>query len=988
MPDGQIATRPINNIATNLKQITCSGRFRKKIVDSNGNKPFLDNTRQNNPVYTNTFQNENPNVGSFWVIETAGTDDAIQSQLYKVVSVEETDDFQYTITGVLHNESKYAVVEENEVLEHRDITNLDLIPSAPQSFAVDNTDTSNVVNYPIEQLYKDKNQVKVRLLVAWKPVLGVNRYELKYRKDNGGFITVELQDPFYTIDDINVSQSAGSSLFDLRVRSISGSGKKSSGVLSLDGVEVFGKNTVPSQVKSDFAASLDPNLGVVLSWTANTPTHPNFSDLDVRGYIIYEGTYGVGTLLGEYNATSVIVPTLPASNTSSQLYSIKAIDDDGNVSNTPRTTTINFLTPNAPATLTGQYQDDNYILSWSASVINGNRFAIKEYEVYQANLLIATVTSLSFTLPVTWSSAQTFKVKARDIIGKESTFITLNVPFDKAAAPNIEYFYEGTKLRLSWAKPTEGNTKIKDYVIKASATNNTDFGNAVDVDVINSESYLLDVNDTNLNTSTSRRFFVAARDANGTIGEIGRTGISNYPDVSLSAPPAPANLTAVIKGISAFVSWDEVPIATDNNGKVNGLPIAFYKIYRENAGTLESAITTPDFQQNGTSITEEVTWSDATQKYFVRAIDVNGNNGLLNSVDFTVAAPSAVTNLRDEVIDNNVLLRWTESSIATNQLPIKHYNIYRDTTSASNLVGQKLGTFTTVFEQVSGSREYILKPVNTAGTEGTQASVVATVNEPPDFVLQQDFTSSFNGTIVNGFADGGGLFFAINSTRTWKQHFDPNNNDTSRTFGVYGGSTVYALPSENTGSYEEIIDTGADIASTRIEASIGVVASETIGSGLTLQPQISTAPNNNGSPGAFTLKGTGSQPDGTLRVLGTNFRFIKIKYNFIGAGNDDLIKVNSIRVKTFLKQITDQGRVTVTQTESQGNGKNVSFTKTFVDIDSIQLTIKGVPTSTSAKYAIYDFQDSANPQNGFKVFLFDSSGNGVAGTVDFTVRGV
>ena len=35
-----------------------------------------------------------------------------------------------------------------------------------------------------------------------------------------------------------------------------------------------------------------------------------------------------------------------------------------------------------------------------------------------------------------------------------------------------------------------------------------------------------------------------------------------------------------------------------------------------------------------------------------------------------------------------------------------------------------------------------------------------------------------------------------------------------------------------------------------------------------------------------------------------------------------------------------------------------------------------------------DFVDSANPQNGFKVFLFDNNGNGVAGTVDFTVRGV
>ena len=42
--------------------------------------------------------------------------------MYKVISVEEQDDFQYTITAVLHNESKYAVVEENEVLEHREAT--------------------------------------------------------------------------------------------------------------------------------------------------------------------------------------------------------------------------------------------------------------------------------------------------------------------------------------------------------------------------------------------------------------------------------------------------------------------------------------------------------------------------------------------------------------------------------------------------------------------------------------------------------------------------------------------------------------------------------------------------------------------------------------------------------------------------------------------------------------------------------------------------
>jgi len=967
LPDGQISQKTINTIDPTNKKITVVDRFRKKINDASGNKPFLDNTRQPNPVYTNTFQNSDPNVGSFWIIETTGTSAAIQSQLYKVVSVEEGDDFTYNVTAVLHNESKYAVVEELETLKHRDVTNLDLIPASPSDWA---TDTGGVT-YPIEQLYKYRDQVKVRVLLGWKPVMGVNRYEVRYQKDSSGFQSVEIQNPTFSIDDISVS-STSASVFDFEVRSISASGKKSSTPLTKSNFSVVGKNAKPSQVSNTFAASLDANLGVVLSWTPIVATYPTFADLDIRGYIIYEGTYGSGTLLGEYKATSVVVPTLPSSSVTNQTYSIKAVDDDGNESTDARTTTISFNNPNSPSTLTGSYQDDNYILNWSASTINGNRFAIKEYEIRQGGSLIATTNSLTFTLPVTWSTDQTFKVRAIDITGRESTDKTLTATFAKASAPNITYSYEGSKIRLSWVKPTEGATKIKDYVIKASSTNNTDFGSATDVDVINSESYLLDVDHTVLNTSTSRRFFVAARDANNTIGNVGRTGITNYPDVSVSPSPAPGNLTAVIKGASAFVSWSEVPLPLVS-GKVNGLPIAFYKIYRENDGA--TSVGTADFQQNGTSITEEVTWTDATQKYFVRAVDINGNDGTLASVNFTVAVPSAVTNLSDEVIDNNVLLRWTESVVGVDQLPIKHYNVYRN--NLSTLVGQKLGTFTTVFEQVGGSFEYILRPVNTAGNEGTQASVVSEVNQPPDFVLTQDFASTFNGTIVNGFADGGGLFFCINGSRTWKQHFDPNNNDTSRTFGVYGGSTVYALPSENSGSYEEVIDTGATIDSTRIEASIGLVAAETIGSGLTITPRIYTSPDNV----TFTDKGLGNS-----NVLGQNFRYIKIRYTFAGANNDDLVKVNSIRVKTFLKRKTDQGRVDVTASESQGSGKQVTFTETFIDVDAIQLTIQG--SSSSAKYAIYDFVDSANPENGFKVFLFDNNGNGVAGTVDFTVRGV
>ena len=985
MPNGQVSKKTVQSIDVVNKKITINGKFQIKINDSNGNSPFLESL-QENPDYIPTFQDTNPNLGSTWVLETTGTSSqTILSQQYKVVSVEEGDDYTFSISAVSHNESKYAAVEQLETLVHRDLTNLDETPSAPERFAVASLSDGTTVNYPIESLYKYRDQIKVRVIVQWKPVEGISKYELIYNQDNKSEIVVTTQSPSFDIDDVNVN-TATSSIFNFQVRSVSASGKKSADTLSTSLI-VQGKNTLPSQVSPDFSGEIDSNLGIRLSWTPLEAVPPSFSDLDIRGYIVKEGSnYDTGTLIGEFDTTNVLVPTLPSKNDNAKVYSIKAVDSDGNVSADARTTSISINNPSSVDinTISQEYKDDNLILNWTEPTIGTNQFAIKEYEIFDDATSLGRVSSTTFTLPVNFNSDRNIKIKAFDILGKEGSFTEKTISFTKTEAPNINFSFEGTKLRLFWTEPTQGNTKIKEYEIRRSNNSITNINQATLVDKINSDSYLLDIDSTFV-VGTAVRFFVVALDANGFRGDVGRTGISNYPDPVLAAPPAPQNLTAIIKSDSAFVSWDAVSPLN------NGLPINDYKIYRESGTATTAGIA--DFQQNGTQITERVLWTDLQQKYFVRAVDTNGNLGALTEVLFTVASPSAVTNLRNEVIDNNVLLRWTESSVASNQLPIIHYNIYRNTTASENLVGQKQGTFTTVFEQVGGDFTYILLPVNSAGLEGSQASTLARVNQPPDFVLTDEVDSTFSGTIVNGFLSDGGLFFNVNTTRTWKEHFDPNNNDTSRTFGVYGATTVYALPTENSGSYEEVIDTGADIASTRIEATLGLDSNETIGS-TTVTPEIFTAPalkdgngnnildgNGNAQPDTFTGKGQGN-----TNVLGTNFRYIKVKFDFIGVDNNDLVKVQSLKIKTFLKRKTDQGSTTVSASDSQGTGKQVNFTETFVDVDAISLTIRG--SSSSAKYAIYDFVDTANPQNGFKVFLFDNNGVGVAGTVDFTVRGV
>ena len=169
-----------------------------------------------------------------------------------------------------------------------------------------------------------------------------------------------------------------------------------------------------------------------------------------------------------------------------------------------------------------------------------------------------------------------------------------------------------------------------------------------------------------------------------------------------------------------------------------------------------------------------------------------------------------------------------------------------------------------------------------------------------------------------------------------------------------------------------------------------MVDDETVNEGYTISNELFIAPDNgSGAAGTYVSRGTGTGK--RINVLGQDFRFIKVRYSFTGANNNDLIKVNSSRVKLFLKRKTDQGRVTILGSAAGGsNGVTVNFSETFIDVDSIQLSIQG--NSSGAKYAIYDFKDVANPDltTGFKIFVFTTTGGfPTANTVvDFTVRGV
>ena len=1031
MSNGTVCSVPILGAITSAGVITVDGNFRIKVNDSAGRSP-------GDPDYVDTYSNQAPNVGSLWIIETHGSSTSsenIETSTWKVINIEEQEDFQYGVTCIAHDESKYAHIEAEEELGFRDVTNLNELPAAPSRWAQRTEADNSVTTFPIQQLYRYRDEVRVKVIVAWKPVLGVNEYQIRWRMDDGGWTTVRQQNPDYEILDVAVDSTTSPRVFDFQVYSVNSAGKTSVTPLTTT-FNCTGKSALPSSVAT-FTSSIDPHLGVQLQWVKIVPVAPEFADLDIRGYEIRRGTtWSSATLIGEFNTTSTAVGTITGG--SSITYLIKALDTDGNYSAAATSTVVVIASPSAPvADGTGfTYEDDNLILSWTPPT--SGSYAIDQYEIYQGSIstsnLKGVVSGTTFSIPVTWNSSQTFKVRAKDIAGNFGSVLDLTVTYSITPAPNITWQYEGRVLRLNW-NAVNGDTKTREYEIRQSTTSETNVESATLKNTVQATTFVLDVD-----WATSVRFWVRAVDVNGSKGTAGRTGITSYPDVSFSLPATPSVTHNSFDGKNENVvlSWDSITKASD------GLPISEYKIYRTDSSATSASNLIA--KQDGTQYTEKVTWDTGSQKYWVSAVDVNGNEGTADAENVTVQQIPQPVNLTQEVIDNNVLLRWEEPSL-TGCLPVSFYNLYRTNTQESNLIGSKQGKFTTVFEQVGNTYEYFLAAVDSSGREGLFASKQAKVDEPPDYILnadlksalidgtitatysqsglivtvtklshglsvnqqiEVDFTSgsatedgkyvitstttnqftfqvagnrqttgniSYNSpsTLTNAYVADGVVYFCLDTSTTYANHFAGAGFDSN------GANTVYALPSENSGSYEEIFDYGGVLTTSSIDINMSVDSDATVGQGLTITPRIYISANGS----SWTDKGAGN---GT--VVGNNFRYVKTRFDLAGAGNNDLIKVTEISTKLSVKQKTDQGSATLSSGQSQSvydAGVQVSFTKTFVDIDSISLTLRG--STGDARYAIYDFVDAFAP-NGFKVYLYKADGTKTHGTFDWTARGV
>ena len=366
---------------------------------------------------------------------------------------------------------------------------------------------------------------------------------------------------------------------------------------------------------------------------------------------------------------------------------------------------------------------------------------------------------------------------------------------------------------------------------------------------------------------------------------------------------------------------------------------------------------------------EPAKWVGA-RTFWIAALDSAGNVGAIGSKEITVLAPNATT-ITAQIIDNNVLFYWLQ---ADRTLPIDVYELREgDTYETATVKGTKQGLFTTLLETAAGVYKYWITGIDSAGNYGTPASISATVNAPPDYVLRADIDSDFMGTLSNAFLENASLVIPVDTAETFAQHFTTNSWATPQD-QIDAGFPVYIQPTEASGYYEETIDYGTLLAGSKITVTptYDAVNSPVVAITISVKELIGDAWTDY----------SGAQ------VYATNFRYIKIRITVTSSGSDDFIRLNALNIRLDSKLRTITRSLNCLSTDTLGtrlyitdNGLSGGNPE-FIDVDAISYGIQ----STTQASAVYDFTDSPYPTY-IDFYVFDAAGARTSKLLTVTVRG-
>jgi len=239
------------------------------------------------------------------------------------------------------------------------------------------------------------------------------------------------------------------------------------------------------------------------------------------------------------------------------------------------------------------------------------------------------------------------------------------------------------------------------------------------------------------------------------------TTVSNHTVIGKTEKPSNVtNFAVTIADPGVVFSWDAI----------SDVDVASYEI--RSGATWAGGEVIAQSRAIGTSLE----YLDAGSYTFkIKAVDTSGNYSTTEATTtLTIVAPGVVRTLSAEVIDNNILFRWSLPETGTYQ--VVRYNFYKGATwETKSYVGSTDSTFKNFLEAVAGTFVYWIAAVDQAGTLGTQTSISVTVSQPPDFIAEQSILLELTDatTKTNVFVDTtlNKMFMPV-VEETYQQHFD------------------------------------------------------------------------------------------------------------------------------------------------------------------------------------------------------------------------
>ena len=137
----------------------------------------------NGLVTVSSAFSQTPNVNTIYLIQNS----TVQSQKFRVITVEETDSINYTITALSYIDTKYAFIEDGATLPARNVSILNELQPPPSNLSA------------VEKIVPINNQAVSKIIISWQPITGVVEYQVNYRFNNGNFVSTKVSSPDFEI---------------------------------------------------------------------------------------------------------------------------------------------------------------------------------------------------------------------------------------------------------------------------------------------------------------------------------------------------------------------------------------------------------------------------------------------------------------------------------------------------------------------------------------------------------------------------------------------------------------------------------------------------------------------------------------------------------------------------------------------------------------------------------------------------------------------